>query len=280
MDSTSINKQYFNFRMHKKTETLVKDENSHQVKLTPKTVESAKLSEKFYQQNHFFDALKFAGQIEKEALKLAQTNQKNQLKHALQLETLSYALMQTQNVKELPRDLELDCKRYQIREVFKNEIELLRICERPFSPIARIEHVSKQNFKITFNQEYWSKSVGNSAVFNSKNRICDLILDHQQVVKLSCLQTIYTVGSDAQLEELRITDLKFDRNSDLQLYVKGGRYRDLIERSQFKVVVPKDGKIKVNESELDVKDDFADLLNESNSVVETEPVNEPNQKER
>lgn len=250
------------------------DKKSPKGALDPK---KSQANQKFYNTDEFLEVIEFAASIEKEAFRLATANVKNEKKQILQLETLSYALNSIFSPKNLPKNISLDCKLYGYKENSKTEISLTRNCMKPNPMIAQITQLDLNQYRITFFQREWSATLGSAVSFANNNRTCTLKLKSEKLSMMTCENTLYSLSAEASLEELRLNQITFNRESKDQLIVTGARYKDLIERSKIQVRVPLEGKIKIMEKELEVHDDFEKIVNPDAAPAEPAPSN-PNLK--
>ena len=237
-------------------------------------IESSKVSEtskKFYNEEFFLDIMEFAASIEKETFRLATANVKSEKKQILQLETLSYALNSLFNPKHLPKNVSLDCKLYGYKEVSKKQVSLTRNCTKPYAIIADITQLDLNQYKIIFFQREWSAILGSAVSFANNNRECILKVKTEKLSSMTCEHTLYSLSAEASLEELRLNQIAFNRESKDQLVIRGARFKDMIERSKIQINVPLEGKIKIIEKELEVHDDFEKIANPDAAPAEPNP---------
>ena len=209
----------------------------------------------------FLDHLRFAGSVETEIFKIVDPRFKSTDKIPSQLRILS-ELLDLKYLGKTGKKFEpvfYNCHKISVEAKPDQELEVSRACEKKASVIARIKKIGTNEFKINFLQSEWQTVIGDSAMLNQKDKICKIIISDKKVFEVICDNTIITVGSGAQLEEIKLHHFKFDRTDKNQIVITGGRFKDFIERSKIDITVPEDGKIKFKEEELSVKDDYEPL---------------------
>jgi hypothetical protein len=231
--------------------------------LIKKALKDTELFEKnqFQVESDFLDDLRFAGQVEAEIFKIVDHKFKNTQKIPSQLMILSQLLdLKFDKKIKLPTAVSVfyNCNKIMVQSKTEKEFDVLRTCEKNGQVIARIKKNSINQFQVNFIQSEWQTVIGDSAMLNLKDKICYLTRQNNKVSEVSCDNTLITIGSGTQLEEIKLHHFKFDRNAKNQIVVSGGRFKDFLERSKINILVPEEGKIKFKEEELNVRDDYVD----------------------
>ena len=137
---------------------------------------------------------------------------------------------------------------------------VFKICQKPESQIAEIEISPDQaTLSIVFLPKEWIPVLGLSATLSGDNVRCALHIEKKKLTSLRCENWIRTLSvTNTSAEELRLKTFVFERNNSHQFILKGGIYRDLVERKKIEIDVPLDGKIKRFEKEIEVIDQYAE----------------------
>lgn len=238
-----------------KPEVEVASPNLIQQDLSQKNIKD----NKFKIENEFLDYLRFAGSVEIEIFKIVDSKFKSTQKIPSQLMILSQLLDSKFNKKTSSRSpIFYNCYKTAVQNVSDNETEVLRACEKKGQVIARVKRNNVNSYQVSFVQSEWQSVIGDSAMLNLKDKVCQFVISSKKVYEISCDNTLITVGSGTQLEEIKLHNFKFDRDAKNQIVVSGGRFKDFLERSKINILVPEEGKIKFKEEELSVRDDYAE----------------------
>jgi hypothetical protein len=225
---------------------------------------------KFKVENEFLDYLRFAGSVEMEIFKIVDLKFKETEKIPSQLRILSQLLDLKFNKKVVSRSSSIfyNCNKVEIQNISDQEFNILRTCERKPQVIAKIKRDSINLYQVSFIQSEWQTVIGDSAMLNQRDKVCQLVISNKKVFEVSCDNTLITIETGAQLEEIKLHRFKFDRAAQNQIVVTGGRYKDFLERSKINIVVPDEGKIKFKEEELAVRDDYAEPVTPPKPTVQ------------
>ncbi len=217
-------------------------------------------SHQFQIENDFLEYLRFSGSVEIEIFKIVDSKFKSTQKIPSQLMILSQLLDLNLNKKSGLKSSPIfyNCYKIKAQNKSNDEIEILRNCEKTAHAMARIKKSGANLYQISFVQSEWQSVIGDSAMLNQKDKVCQLVISNKKVFEVSCSDTLITIGTGAQLEEIKLHHFKFDRTAKNQIMITGGRFKDFIERSKINIVVPEEGKIKFKEEELAVRDDYID----------------------
>ncbi len=216
------------------------------------------------------ESIYFSAHLEKEALKLLLKN--SAFEQLTLFSVLSYIVETQSGVKKSPPQ-NLDCSRFRLDQSATNsairtqDILIYKSCQKPEILVARIEVDSlSADMKIIFVLKEWGPVVGLPVSLTGENIVCDLKLKDKKLEKLNCINWAYNVNTlTDSTEELRLKIFSFNRHDANQFVLKGGRYKDLVERNKVEIQVPLDGNIKLFEKEIKVIDDFAEQ-NQKNDV--------------
>lgn len=214
----------------------------------------------FQLENEFLDYLRFSGNVETEIFKIVDSKFKSTGKIPSQLRILSQLLDSklSKSPSKQSGAIFYNCYKISIQNKSSDEIEVLKNCEKKAQIIARVKKSGENLYQISFIQSEWQSVIGDSAMLNLKDKVCDLVISNKKVHELSCKNTLITVGTGTELEEIKLHQFKFDRDSKNQIEITGGRFKDFLERSQINILVPEEGKIKFREEEILVRDDYAE----------------------
>lgn len=228
------------------------------------------------------EAIYFAASLEKEALRIIT---KNEYSDELSLfSVLSYAVEVAAGIKKTSIS-RLDCSRFRFAESAKDKklIQVFKTCMKPESLVAEIQtNDDKSHLTVTFLIKEWASVVGLSAMTTGQDVVCDLQIKNKKLDGLNCLNWIKSLAASAvSAEEIRLKTFTFQRDQESQLLVKGGLYKDLVERKKIEMRVPLQGKIKLIEKEIEVIDEFAEKPIEHNPNPAPPPVrnNDPRKSE-
>ncbi len=239
----------------KQPEAAIASLSATQQDLSQKPVQN----NKFQIENEFLDYLRFSGSVEIEIFKIVDSKFKSTQKIPSQLMILSQLLDSKFNKKVASRaPIFYNCYKTAVQNISDSEVEVLRTCEKKGQIIARVKRNNPNSFQINFIQSEWQSVIGDSAMLNLKDKICQFVISNKKVHEISCDNTLITIGTGAQLEEIKLHNFKFNRDAKNQIVVSGGRFKDFLERSKINILVPDDGKIKFKEEELSVRDDYAE----------------------
>lgn len=219
--------------------------------------------------------LYFAASLERESLRMISKN--TSFERATLFSVLSYAFEIASGTKR-SAPLGTDCNRFQIEKGLGHELRVLKTCQKPSALIALIQpKMQETEFHIVFKTKEWASVVGLSVTLTNPDIECDLEIKEKKLSSLSCENWAYFLSaSDASATEIRLKTMRFHRNQELQLKLSGGFFRDLVERKKIDISVPLQGKIKLIEKEIEVKDDFVHQL-KTKEDVHGEKENDPNQ---
>lgn len=205
------------------------------------------------------EAIYFSASLEKEALRLMT---KNQYADDMSLfSVLSFAVEIAAGIKKNAPN-RLDCTRFKFTEDRKDKdlIHIHKTCQKPEVLVANIRQTSNGNhLTVTFLIKEWASVVGLSVAVTGSDVICDLQIKNKKLSQLECLNwTKNLVSSATSSEELKLKTFIFNRDQQSQFLVKGGIFKDLVERKKIEMRVPLEGKIKLIEKEIEVIDEFAE----------------------
>ncbi len=213
------------------------------------------------------ESIYFAASLEKEALKLLLKNPS--FDELTLFSVLSYAVEANAGIKKMAPS-RLDCSRFVLELNPDNirEIKVFKTCQKPSVLLAIIDRglsvqdqSSRQDIKVTFFIKEWAQVVGLSVLLAAKDPVCSITIEDKKLQRFKCENWSRSVTIlNTSAEEIRLTTFKFERTQKNQFVLKGGRYKDLIERAQFNIEVPLEGKIVRWEKEIEVIDEFADRL--------------------
>ena len=200
--------------------------------------------------NHLMDYLKFSGTVELEVMKLIDSNYKKTTKIPSQINIL-YQLLDPEKHSQIF----YDCRKIKIitqgerSDIFKN-------CEQRSEKIAEIYQKNSNLISIRFIQAQWKSVIGDSALLNLKDKVCEILISENKVDKLNCKDTLLTLKSDHLLEEIKIEKYEFDRQGKKQIVVNGGRFKNMLQTTDIQITVPDGGRIERIEKELKSKDEY------------------------
>ncbi len=214
------------------------------------------------------EAIYFSASLEKEALKILTKNPS--FDELTLFSVLSYALETSYGVKKTA-PFRLDCSRFRFsaESSFSADksakIAVFKTCQKPESRIAEIEISRDQSaLSVLFLSKEWIPVLGLSATLSGDNVRCDLHIEKKKLARLHCQNWIRTLGvTSTSAEELRLSTFVFDRQNSHQFVLKGGLYKDLVERKKIEIDVPLEGKIRRFEKEIEVIDQYAESLAEA-----------------
>ena len=229
------------------------------------------------------EAIYFSASLEKEALKILTKNPS--FDEMTLFSVLSYALETSYGVKKSP-PTRLDCSRFRFAAEPKSspnsasKISVFKTCQRPESLITEIDISRDQaELDIKFLAKEWIPVLGLSATLSGDNVQCRLHIENKKLASLSCVNWIRTLGvTNTSAEELRLKTFIFDRKNAHQFVLKGGLYKDLVERKKIEIDVPLEGKIKRFEKEIEFVDQYADSLLEAEKPAAIDPAAKPSDK--
>ena len=210
-------------------------------------------------ENEFLDYLRFSGSVETEVFKIVDSKFKSTEKIPSQLRILSQLLDLKFNKSSAGKKgaIFYNCYKISVQNKTEDEFEVLKNCEKKSQIIARIKKSGESLYQIDFIQSEWQSVIGDSAMLNLKDKVCNLVISNKKVHELICKNTLITVETGTQLEEIKLHQFKFNRDSKNQIEITGGRFKDFLERSQINILIPEEGKIKFTEEEIMVRDDYA-----------------------
>ncbi len=206
----------------------------------------------------FREAIYFSASLEKEALKILTRN--SSFDDQTLFSVLSFAVETNSRVKKSSPP-HMDCSRFRFQKNLDNSrfIQVYKVCEKPETLIAELQaSLDKKRMTVVFYTTKWTSVIGLAATLSGKNIECELKVEKKKLTGLNCnhwsrMLNVSTTGA----EELRLKTFLFARESTPQFILKGGIYKDLVERKKIEVLVPLDGKIKRIEKEIEVIDEFA-----------------------
>lgn len=201
-----------------------------------------------------YEILRFCGTVENEVFKIIDKRYKNTDKVPSQLNILSQLLSPLKKQNIFYDCLKIDTQ--ESTEGLSTVYNVFRTCEKNPRLIAKIEKKSNLEMNVSFVQSTWSYVIGESALLNLKDKVCYIHLKENVVSRFSCENSLMTMNTGDHLEEIRIHKYEFDRNGKNQIMVKGGRFKNMVEVSQISIQVPDQGRIKLIEKELKIRDDF------------------------
>lgn len=209
--------------------------------------------------------LHFASSLERESLRLISHNPS--LDPTTLFSVLSYAFEVASGTKKTP-PRNIDCGRFQIEKSEQKMLKVFKICEKPFKLVATLQpRLEETAFEVTFKIKEWASVVGLSVTLTNSDIVCQLQIKDKKLNALSCEHWAYFLSaSDASATEIHLKTMSFHRDQSPQLKLSGGFFRDLVERKKIDIHVPIEGKIKLIEKEIEVKDDFANQVKTSEDI--------------
>ena len=204
--------------------------------------------------------IRFSASIEREIFKIIRPSLSPQM---TQFEVISTVLDQSLGIKK--NFGTVDCKLYRIKRNL-TKIEIYKQCQKPEVLITHID-LGKDQMTLHYYTKEWSAAVGVSVALTAQDRICQIKFTKQKLNRMSCERTELLVDQSADIEELRLSEFIFDQSATDQVHVVGGFYKNLTEHRKLKINIPFDGKIKIIEKELNVRDDFAEPIAAPDSRV-------------
>ncbi len=222
------------------------------------------------------ESLHFAASLERESLRLISKNAG--LETTTLFSVLSYAFEVTSGTKKSP-PRNIDCGRFLIEKLEDKKLKVSKICQKPYTVVALIQSRSDDTeIEITFKIKEWASVVGLSVTLTNSDTVCLLQLKDKKLNSMVCDGWAYFLSaSDASATEVRLKTMSFYRDRQPQLKLSGGFFHDLIERKKIDITVPIEGKIKLFEKEIEVKDDFADKVKTSEDVLNEKEKSQNNQ---
>lgn len=211
------------------------------------------------------ESLHFASSLERESLRLIAKN--NSFEPTTLFSVLSYAFEVASGTKKSP-PRNIDCSRFQIEKGQPGELKILKVCQKPHVLVAIVQsRLEETEIEVTFKAKEWASVVGLSVTLTNPDISCQLRLKEKKLNTMSCEHWAYFLSaSDASATQIHLKTMSFRRDQELQLKLSGGFFHDLIERKKIEISVPLEGKIKLIEKEIEVKDDFADKVQTSEDV--------------
>jgi hypothetical protein len=237
--------------------TSDKSEKASEVKTEAVTQAPLPTSAKLLYPREFREALYFAASLERESLRLI-THQ-NSFEGTTLFSVLSYAFEMNSGKKKMALS-GLDCSRFKI-ETSGSDFNLFKTCVKPFALIATIKSLNQahDHYQVSFKLKEWSSIVGLSVTLTNSDVQCEFQLKDKKFHSLNCQNWTFAVAANSiSATEIKLSTFTFNRDQQNQLSLVGGFYRDLMERKKIEVLVPLQGKIKLIEKEIEVKDDFAE----------------------
>lgn len=226
------------------------------------------------------ESVYFAASLERESLRLISKN--SALEPTTLFSVLSYAFEVASGTKKsAPRSI--DCGRFQIEKAEEpGQLKILKICIKPYATVALVKSRAEDTeFEVTFKIKEWASVVGLSVTLTNSDIVCLLRLKDKKLNSMVCDNWSYFLSaSDASATEVRLKTMSFYREQQQQLKLSGGFFHDLIERKKIDITVPLEGKIKLIEKEIEVKDDFADKVKTSEDVLNEKEKGEQSQQNK
>lgn len=196
---------------------------------------------------------RFAASLEREILKTIRPDFNLPM---TQFEILSTVLDQRVGIKK--NFGRVDCKLFKIEQ--QSTLYLFfKQCQNPQVRVADLETKTKNQISVHFYTAEWVSVVGQSVALTAADRVCVLTIEDEKLKRLSCENTNMALDQALEVQELRLKEFVFDQKADFQVQVSGGFYKNLVEHRKLSMKIPFDGKIKIIEKELKVRDDFAEL---------------------
>lgn len=196
---------------------------------------------------------RFAASLEREILKTIRPDLNLPM---TQFEILSTVLDQRVGIKK--NFARVDCKLFKIEP--QNTLYLFfKQCQNPQVRVADVETKTKNQISVHFYTSEWASVVGQSVALTAADRVCVLTIEEDKLKRLSCENTNLALDQAMDVQELRLKEFVFDQKAEFQVQVSGGFYKNLVEHRKLNMKIPFDGKIKIIEKELKVRDDFAGL---------------------
>lgn len=196
---------------------------------------------------------RFAASLEREIFKTIRSDLNLPM---TQFEILSTVLDQRVGIKK--NFGRVDCKLFKIDA--QNALYLFfKQCQNPPVRVADIETKVKNQISVHFYTSEWGSVVGQSVALTAADRVCLLTIEDEKLKRMTCENTNMALDQAMDVQELRLKEFVFDQKAEFQVQVSGGFYKNLVEHRKLSLKIPFDGKIKIIEKELKVRDDFAEL---------------------
>lgn len=224
------------------------------------------------------ESLFFAASLERESLRLISRH--SSMEPTTLFSVLSYAFEIASGTKKSSLR-NVDCGRFQVEKTETGLLRILKICEKPAALIATVQpKMNETELEVDFKIKEWASVVGLSVTLTNPDVKCHLKIKDKKLSEMSCENWAYFLSaSDASATEIQLKTFSFRRDQTLQLKLTGGFYRDLVERKKIDISVPLEGKIKLIEKEIEVKDDFADKVKTSEEIRGEKEKNKEDSKE-
>lgn len=217
------------------------------------------------------EELRFLANVEREVVKILRPQFSVSM---LPFEVLSTVLDQNAGIKK--NFARIDCRLYQIKWLSDEHLQIERQCQKPYTVIADIKNLHAANKEVIFHTRQWASVLGNSVALTAPNRTCTYKVENEKIKTFQCENTVFGLSETSAVEELRLDQWLYQskdlsksgsntKTSDSlskesqQVMISGGIYKDLVEHRKIKMSIPFEGKIKVIEKALKVRDDFAEL---------------------
>lgn len=204
------------------------------------------------------ESIYFSASLEREALRILLKNAT--LEEQTLFSVLSFAVEAAAGVKKMAPG-RLDCSRFRFEKMAAKPRSILiyKTCQKPETLIGNIEvGLTDSTLKIIFFIREWGAIVGLPVALTGTDTICEITIADKKLDRLDCQNWARTVSaSDISAEELRLKVFSFNRKASEQFVLKGGRFKDLIERKKIELQVPIEGRIRLIEKEIDVIDEFS-----------------------
>lgn len=186
----------------------------------------------------------------------------------LPFEVISTILDQNVGIKK--NFARIDCRLYQIKWISDEHLQIEKQCQKPFSIIVDIKNIKNKNKEVIFYTREWANLLGNTVALTAPNRICQYTVAEEKIKSFQCEKTVFGLAETTDVQELRLDQWLYQaepKTARYQLEVSGGIYKDLVEHRKIKMIIPFEGKIKVTEKALKVRDDFAPLLEQTSEPM-------------
>ena len=165
-----------------------------------------------------------------------------------------------------------DCKLWKTKKLNESRVEYLQNCVSPGSDFFSIEKKTEETWKILFKSSQWGAYLGPAVALTAADRDCLLQTKEGRLQIFECQNTVLGYqpeNSATAVYELRLSQFQVRVGAQNPVEITGGFFKDLVEYRKLSMIVPKEGKIKITEKALKVRDDFAHLLkDQSTEVVE------------
>lgn len=164
------------------------------------------------------------------------------------------------------------CPKVYKKMITSKKYEYFENCEKNPKKLFEIEMKSNQEFRLIFESQNWSKQLGVSVSLTAPRRECSLKYNQGRLLELSCQNSVWglQLQQENHIEEIRLVDFKITPDQNQQVILSGSFYKDLVQTRKIELTALKNEPLRIQETALKVRDDFANLLIESKEVKNEE----------